>query len=131
MSLPTYCCIVVSPLAQHLPNYYSSPAGPIIDLRHSVTESFHTAGLSLISSPTTSDLGATWRWVKRHRLDLSIPSGVSGDNLLIPAIDTGFVGDTKSQSSTPTKSEVRRSPRKRPTVTAPSQAKPKQRRAKK
>ncbi|KAL5105411.1 hypothetical protein TcWFU_003321 [Taenia crassiceps] len=84
----------------------------IVKLNLCATEAFHNAGLAFTStSNPTSDRGATWRWVKRHRLDLSIPSGVDGDNLLIPAIDTGYSDTTQSP---PSQTTIKKSSRKRP-----------------
>ncbi|KAH9280905.1 hypothetical protein ECG_07430 [Echinococcus granulosus] len=95
-----------------------TPATSIVNLSRCATEIFHNTSLDFTStSNPSSDRGATWRWVKRQPLDLSIPSGVDDDNLLIPAIDTGFSGAMESPSSQVTISvtpAIGKSPRKRP-----------------
>ncbi|KAL5964670.1 hypothetical protein TSMEX_007597 [Taenia solium] len=106
----------------------NTSAASIVNLNLCATEAFHNAGLAFTStSNPTSDRGATWRWVKRHRLDLSIPSGVDGDSLLIPAIDTGFseaMGSPSSQATTPANPKVRKSSKKRPPSPSSSADKP-------
>nr|CDS22131.1 hypothetical protein EgrG_000055500 [Echinococcus granulosus] len=95
-----------------------TPTTSIVNLSRCATEIFHNTSLDFTStSNPSSDRGATWRWVKRQPLDLSIPSGVDDDNLLIPAIDTGFSGAMESPSSQVTISvtpAIGKSPRKRP-----------------
>lgn len=83
-----------------------------IDLHLLATETFHAAAKELLSSIEPSDYGAAWRSVKRLPLDTSIPSGLEGGNLLIPAIDTGFDETVKAQSSQSLEASEIRSHRK-------------------
>ncbi|VUZ47914.1 unnamed protein product [Hymenolepis diminuta] len=86
-----------------------------IDLHKCATEMFQAASKELMSSTQSTDLGATWRMVKRLPLDIYAPSGIDGENLLIPAIDTGFRSSMDSRTSqTPSeRPTLRRSPRKK------------------
>ncbi|KAM7543257.1 hypothetical protein Aperf_G00000005204 [Anoplocephala perfoliata] len=97
----------------------STKANPksAIDLRFLGTEAFHAAAKELISSGESSEYGAAWRSVKRLPLDTTVPSGLDGECLLIPAIDTGFEETMEPQSPQLVEAaETRRSPRRRATV---------------
>nr|CDS34518.1 hypothetical protein HmN_000887300 [Hymenolepis microstoma] len=97
-----------------------------IDLHKSATEMFQAASKELISSTQATDLGATWRVVDRLPLDIYTPSGIDGENLLIPAIDTGFQMSSVPQTSQPLSEHplIRRSPRKKAVPVEPEQTSP-------
>lgn len=87
---------------------------------------FQAASKELMSSTQSTDLGATWRVVKRLPLDIYAPSGIDGENLLIPAIDTGFQSsmDSQTSQSLSERPTLRRSPRKKAAPVEPGQTSP-------